>query len=334
MTHSFPFSSAVLDSLIPPQTGFDVARDTSHPDLQLYITAGGAKTFFVRKRVRGKDIRKLIGRFPDMSIDEARDATKSALMKMRQPVKVRHGDITLKRMAEIYIKDKVRRAESSKQKLERTIARLWVDILGKKITEITRETLSGLHFEIAMKHGKSTANRMRETLSAIFNYAIEEGYTKENPAKDLENFPEGGFNRRISDGEFHSLIRAMDMEKNPTMRAAMKMLVFGFSNKSDILGMKWKSLDLNRDVWHNKPLSDKAVLLLEQLPQKSKYVFPNTAGAKGHITDPKRAWKRITDRAGLSNMRIADIYKTLRGQVDKHEGNIRRQINSILDRIA
>ncbi|MDR0319481.1 MAG: integrase arm-type DNA-binding domain-containing protein, partial [Rickettsiales bacterium] len=313
--------------------GFDVVRDSYSPDLQLYITANGAKTFFVRKRSRRKDVRKILGKYPDMDIDDAREMASQAAVKMKEPVPVRTGSITLKKMADNFIKNKIRRAPESKKKLERSIARLWAEILPMKLSEITPDTLSGLHLKIAMTNGKSTANRLKEAISAIFNMAIEEGYAKENPARGLEKFPESKGARRISPGEFLSLANAIEEEKGNNMRAALKMLIYGFANKSKILAMRWDDLDLNQNTWNKKPLPDAAVVLLESLPQKSKFVFPNTGGASGHLVDPKRAWQRVVSRAGVGDIKITDIYKTLRSQIKLSEGNIRNQMNDILDRL-
>jgi integrase len=39
--------------------------------------------------------------------------------------------------------------------------------------------------------------------------------------------------------------------------------------------------------------------------------FPALTGKTGHLVEPKKAWKRLLDRAGLSNLRIHDLRRTL-----------------------
>jgi hypothetical protein len=46
------------------------------------------------------------------------------------------------------------------------------------------------------------------------------------------------------------------------------------------------------------------------LDKPSDYVFPSW-GAAGHITEPKAAWKRIIDRAGIKDLRLHDLRRTL-----------------------
>ena len=42
----------------------------------------------------------------------------------------------------------------------------------------------------------------------------------------------------------------------------------------------------------------------------SVWVFPGT-GATGHLIEPKRAWARLLERAGIDNLRIHDLRRTL-----------------------
>ena len=79
MAHQFYFNPYILDNLPAPAKGFDVVQDISEPRLRMYVTSRGVKTFFVRKRVRGKDKRILIGAYPDMDIEDARLAVPGIL---------------------------------------------------------------------------------------------------------------------------------------------------------------------------------------------------------------------------------------------------------------
>ena len=44
--------------------------------------------------------------------------------------------------------------------------------------------------------------------------------------------------------------------------------------------------------------------------ERSAYVFPSWGGT-GHVTEPKAAWKRIIDRAGIKDLRLHDLRRTL-----------------------
>jgi integrase len=48
------------------------------------------------------------------------------------------------------------------------------------------------------------------------------------------------------------------------------------------------------------------------MPKKNieKWVFPSD-GATGHLVSPKTAWKRILERAGVTDLRIHDLRRTV-----------------------
>lgn len=59
------------------------------------------------------------------------------------------------------------------------------------------------------------------------------------------------------------------------------------------------------------PLISLAIQLLDSIPRVSEWVFPNPKSKNGHLEDPKKAWKRILLRAGIEDLRIHDICRTM-----------------------
>lgn len=66
------FTAQFLRQCKPPVKGRIYLHDTREKALSAYITDQGVITFFVRKRINGKDQRIHLGRFPDLSVDHAR----------------------------------------------------------------------------------------------------------------------------------------------------------------------------------------------------------------------------------------------------------------------
>jgi integrase len=44
---------------------------------------------------------------------------------------------------------------------------------------------------------------------------------------------------------------------------------------------------------------------------QSEYVFPGKGSKSGHFADPQTAWERILKRAGIKNLRIHDLRRTM-----------------------
>ena len=49
----------------------------------------------------------------------------------------------------------------------------------------------------------------------------------------------------------------------------------------------------------------------EYAKHAAEWVFPSEKGETGHLKDPKKFWHRLLDRAGIEDMRIHDIRRTL-----------------------
>lgn len=327
MAHQFFFNPFILDNLPAPSVGFDVVQDLSEPRLRMYITSRGVKTFFVRKRVHGRDRRIIIGNYPDVDIETARGTVPEILARaMQQPVQRRHK-ITFKKFLNIYMTNRVRRNGYSRDKLERAVQRHLSQMFDKNLSDIKSDDIVAV---ISKIDGRAIAARMQEFLQSVFKYAIESGYIKQNPVVGLPKIQQVRRVRPLNKSGFQRLIRAISRESSPVLRAAFLMLVYGFAPKSQVFAMQWRDLDFNHYTWCDRPLSDAAVVLLQDLPQDSRWVFPGRG--RGHLTDPRVAWRRIAAAAGIPNLTMDDVYKFLMRQVvwasDKEE--FRTNMNNLL----
>ena len=327
MAHQFFFNPFILDNLPAPATGFDVVQDLSEPRLRMYVTSRGVKTFFVRKRVHGRDRRIIIGNYPEMDIETARGAVPELLVRAMQKPRVRRKKITMRKFLDSYMANRVRRSSYSRDKLERAIQRHLSELLDMNLSDITKKDVETV---IAAIGGRAIAARMQEFVQSVFKYAIEMGYVEKNPVIDLPKIEQSRRVRPLNKSGFQRLIRAIKREPSPILRAAFLMLVYGFAPKSQVFSMQWRDLDFNHYTWGARPLSDAAVVLLQDLPQDGRWVFPGRG--RGHLTDPRVAWRRVAAAAGISNLTMDDVYKFLMRQVvwasDREE--FRENMNALL----
>ena len=330
MAHQFYFNAYILDNLPAPKKGFDVVQDITEPRLRMYITSRGIKTFFVRKRVNGKDKRILIGNYPDMDIDTARDMVQKVLDDAMKKRPTRRRKISFKQFVDLYLEKKVRRSEDSQVKLVRAINKHLGGLFEKKLNEILVDDIRDVISNIS---GCAIAARMQELLQSIFNYAIEMGYLKSNPAAALEKIKQNRRVRPLNKAGLKRLMRAIEMEENVIYRSAFYMLVYSFAPRSKVFSMSWEDLDFNHFMWKGRPLSDRASVLLQELSQYGDWVFPGYGGT--HIIDPRSAWKRVVKNAGMPNLTMDDVYKFLMRQVvwapDKED--LRANFNELLDNL-
>ena len=330
MAHQFYFNTYILDNLPAPAKGFDVVQDMEETRLRLYVTSRGVKTFFVRKRVNGKDKRIIIGNYPEIDVDDARNAVITVLENASKKSVVRRKKVSFKEFLDLYMKNKVRRTEDSYMKLLRSVNRHLVDLFDKNISDISLDDLRGAISKIS---GPAIASRMQELLQSVFKYAVEQGYVKQNPAIGLEKIKQNRRVRPLNKSGLRKLIKVIEKQEDVVLRGAFLMLIYGFAPRSKIFSMAWDDLDFNHDMWNGRPLSDRAILLLQDLPQDGDWVFPSHGGM--HLMDPRTSWKRIVNQAGIPNLTMDDVYKFLMRQVVWASGkeDFRANLNTLLDDI-
>lgn len=101
------------------------------------------------------------------------------------------------------------------------------------------------------------------------------------------------------------------------------VLLLTGARKSNVLAMRWEEVDLERGLWwipETKggivvviPLVQPAIEILLRRQREANghgWVFPGRHG-KGHLTGPYKPWRRVCGRAGLENIRIHDLRRTL-----------------------
>ncbi len=328
MAHQFFFNPYILDNLPTPASGFDVVQDISEPRLRLYVTSRGAKTFFVRRRVHGRDRRIIIGTYPNMDIETARSMVANVLNDAMKKIPTRRKKLSFKEMWEMYLKNQVRRSEDSEVKLVRAVNLHLSELFGKNILDISENDIKNV---IGKIQGRVVAARMQEVLASIFKYAIDQGYAKINPVAMLPKIQQKRRVSPLNDEKFLGLMDAIRAMDSDVMRGAFLMLVYSFLPKNKVLSMRWDELDFNHYMWRDWPLSNMAVVLLENFPQDGDWVFMGRC--KNHLADPRVAWRNVVAGAGMPDLRMDDVYKflmrKLKWAADRED--LRENMNKLLE---
>jgi integrase len=304
LAHKFIFYPHILDNLPVPSAGFDVVQDSVEPNLRMYITSRGARSFFVRKRINGSDRRVIIGNYPETEIEDARRIAGEILTSVAQKPKLHKKKTGFKKVWELYLLKKVRRSEKTKLKLIRSVNLHLSPLFEKNVQDISETDISDALSKIS---GCAISNRMHELLQSVFKFAIDKGYIKENPVSSVVKIKEQRRTRPLNKTGLVRLIKIIEKEKSQNLRNAFLMLVYGFAPKSKIFSMRWRDLDFNHYKWQGMPLSDKASVLLMDLPQNGKWVFTGRNGS--HLSDPRIAWKKLVCDAKIPNLTMDDVYK-------------------------
>jgi len=326
------FTKANFDGLELPEQGKRATYyDTKVNGLQLRISSTGIKTFSLYRWLKGdaKPERVTLGRFPDMTIEQARIESariNADIARGINPMEKKRLDRAEMKFAEFWKEymdkySKARKKERTIQEDEKTCRNYLAPLAARKLSKITKQDCQKLHHEIASKTSGATANRALAVLSSALGVAQDWGYMPDNPAKAVKKFKEIARDRYIQSDEMMPFWQALLDEPNRDFADFFMVCLLTGQRREDVLSMRWNQVSMERKEWripdpkNREPLTVPLIgevvsLLADRQAKGGEWVFPGT-GKTGHLAEPKTAWRRILERAGIDDLRIHDLRRTL-----------------------
>jgi integrase len=326
-----------LTSRKAPAAGRAIYTDATMPGLAFRVSAGrGRRDWLLRYRPRGQSQKAVaLGAYPAVSLSSARQRAGEIIAAARRGIDLivleeREADVQraveakarpLSEIARAYL-ESVKRLRSWRSIESRTRCHIIPKLGNKPIGEVTRadvvEFLDDLEREEGLRH---QVNRCRETLRAIFAYAIERELITVNPvvgvSKRKVEIPR---DRTLTADELSALWRAIDnLPELP--RAYFRVVLLTGARRNEARGMAWSELDLDEGLWRlpaerNKsgrafelPLSPPVVETLRALPRIGPMVF--TPNGKRPMA-VHQLIERVRSDAGFRDVRLHDLRRTLR----------------------
>ena len=319
-----------IANLTKPQLGVAYIYDTVTPSLAIRVTPAGGRSFVVVKKINGQTQRITLGRFPGLRLDDARQAARTIageIAKGDDPVALRRAARARKiKLADLWpsylshLKQRNRTWRRDKQRWEDEVG----PALGNKaLADITRGDCQTLVDRIGADH-PIAANRIAAFLSALLNFAVRSDRLAVNPANGLIRYQETSRSRVLKSDELQNLLSSIETEGEP-WASVFLMLLFTGARRGSVISMRWEDIDLGAVIWtipaqvaKNKtatpiPLTEPAVRLLRQRLERSAgepWVFPSPIGGS-HLVGLPKAWARVLRRAGIKNLRIHDIRRSV-----------------------
>lgn len=316
----------------------DIRWDDEVRGFGIRLWPSGRKTFVLNYRVNGRERCLTLGEYGALTPVQARKMAlerRADVLRGIDPLgekqKAARGE-TMADLAKVYIE---RHAKPHNKRWEDDVARLDLHILPAfgtaKVANIGRRDIVQLHHKIgAQKNAKgqlktTTANRVLSLLSSMFNQAIVWGYLEGgavNPTRLIRRFPEVKRERFVSRDEMPALITAIDAEPNLHIQALIWLYLFTGMRKSELQTLPWSAVDLEACEIHlvdtkagrphRIPLSSPAAEVFKRIPKlrRNPYVFCGHRRGR-HLINISKAWLRIRKAAGIEDVRLHDLRRTV-----------------------
>ena len=306
--------------------------------LYLVVQMSGKKSWALRYRYRGQPAKLTLGRYPAISLADARTKARAGLEKLDLGIDPRVGMRAAKaatvnlpgtvgalcdRYVEQYLKKKVRRWEAAKGEIENHIK---PHVGALPLDEIERGHVREMLAAIEAKYPVA-ANRALQRLRAVFNWAVEHDLATTNPTLGIKRpTKERPVSRVLSDGELAAVWKACVGLGYPAQQYVRFLILTG-QRRDDVRLMHWSEidLDLDRAGWtipaerykgaraHLVPLTGTMIEMLEEMPFRDRvgYVFSASGGEKPYSNVVKL--KRVIDTASeVTGWTLHDLRRTLR----------------------
>lgn len=275
-------------------TGTDKYWDAEIKGLVLFV-GKRSKSWYFQKDVGGQTKRILIGRFPTISAQAARQtALGFALELSRGAGKLAQiGAPTLEMAMDAYLARPKLRSEDNKAGTRAQVLLHLKDWMHLPLDEITKAMVVRRHQEMART--PSGANHVLRSFRTIYNHARRTYDLRECPTIAIEWFEEKPDGRIIDD--IKDWRQTIDDLPNPIHRVFYELLLFTGLRKTEALTLQWKQIHEDRihlPVTKNGRSFDLPILQLHHdilaplRPLSRNWVFPSPKSETGYITRPVR----------------------------------------------
>jgi integrase len=312
-------------------------RDSAIVGFGLRVTSGGAKSFIVEKRINGKVKRITLGRYGNLTVEQAKKEAQKILGKVAtgsDPIAEKKEknvrSLSLLDTYNDYLNTRKDLKQTTISDYNRVMKWAFEDWYSKPVTEITKDMVENRHRERG-KRSQARANNSMRVLRAIINHARNKFEdAKGNPIILINPVERLSQNRAWFKVEKRqTLIKAHQLApwykatlqlNNESTRDYLYFLLFTGLRRSEGAQLRWDDVDFSDNTFiikdtknglsHTLPLSDYLEKLLKRryANKESDFVFPSDSKT-GHIIDPQKSLLRIGELSGV-NFTLHDLRRT------------------------
>jgi integrase len=313
---SVKLTAMTVAKLKPPANGRVEHWDAVLPGLGLRVTDKGAKSWTVLYRVGVRQRRATLGRYPLMSLAEAREKAGellaavstgidplAAAAEAKERREADRFEAVIREFIARHAKPNNRGWQRQDRDLRREFLPLWRD---RAIGSIGRRDILAALDVLTDRTSPRRANRYLALLKKLFGWCAERGLIEASPAAAIK--PPGrevSRDRVLSADELRIVWHCCEREGWP-FGDLFRLLILTAQRLGEASAMRWRDVDLDRAIWtvpaevakngiaNEVPLSAPAGAILGEMPRTSdEYVFPAANGSGNPVSGFSKAKARL-----------------------------------------
>lgn len=255
-----PFTNRALEALRPSEFPYRVP-DQRCIGLAVRVAPSGLKTWDLAYRVRGSTkVRRLsLGRVTDVGLEAARrraneltSAARTGRDLIAEEVQARSiaaSRLTVEKLIVLYMQRRVSGRLRTALDIERRLNRALSPILDRCANEVRRRDVRELLDAVADQGSKREAEKRRQTIGAMFRWALSQDIVEIDPTAGLTAYDSGTPRDRVLTASEIRLFWHWLEEANlpPEATAVLKLQILTGARCGEVSGMCAEEVD--RETW-------------------------------------------------------------------------------------
>ena len=292
-----------------------IVIDRDLPAFGLKVSKNGTRTFFVRAARKLGVENIALGTADEITAAEAREKATAAIAAATAERET--GPLFADFVREFMRRQGRRWKPSTREGNRHLIERHLVPTFGAmRVAEIARADVR--RWFDSMSGTPGNANRTLPVLSVMMRQAELWDLRPQgsNPCRNMRRYRTAPRERFLSLDELKRLGFVLDHAEDHQAAAVIRLLLFTGARSSEVAGFRWDWIRGTRAVLPDSKTGPKAIQLppparavLNRLPRKGPFVFPNRRG-DGPMKDLGLRWQKLRVLAGLDGVRIHDCRHT------------------------
>ena len=317
----------------PPRGRLEFADDLC-PGLRLRVTSRGKKSFSVVRWANGRQQRITMGRYPILSLADARARAREVLVSAATasaptPAPPAYDPLTYEEMANLYVERHLKPNLRSWRDVRSSLLkhRAVEHLLAKPAAAITRRELVEVVDGIAAAGTPQAAVNILRRLKMLFNWALDRDLIPINPCERIRAPAKTGERDRVLTVIETAAVWKASYQLPTPYGEMYRMFLLTGQRRSEVATMCWG--DVAGDVWtiprekvkkdrpHTVPLTGTALEILASLAKLPRVLDDNgfvftTTGGKSASSNFAKIKRNMDNLSGVTGWTIHDIRRTVR----------------------
>ena len=300
----------------------------------LRVTKAGTKTFYVCPRLRGRKLKLWIGKYPVITLAEAREKARSYLLQVSNGIdptfelKRVRKESTFDQLLALYADDRKTKKETWKEDFR---------ILNKNVSpfvgtwhplQIPKSEIEEILKKVTARGSPVEANHVLKAIKYLYNWAVKKDKIDQNPFRLME--PPNAEQKRervLSPSEIKMCWEALAFEE-PTFAAVIKLYLTTAQRGGVIKRMERSELDLPNRVWgipgpkmkmdkmHRAPLNELSLEVLKPFLENGNdnWIFKSDRVLGQPISSIQKSIERVREQCGF-HFTAHDLRRTVATQL-------------------